>query len=102
MDNVVKDKKEAILALCLEFRVKRLDLFGSALSKSFDAESSDIDFLVEFHPLADGQRADAYFGLLERLEALLQRPVDLVTTKAVRNPYFLDAIRSTRTTLYAA
>jgi hypothetical protein len=57
---------------------------------------------VEFGPLPLGGYADAYFGLLESLEELFGRPVDLVVPSAIRNPYFLKAIEGTRTLLYAA
>jgi hypothetical protein len=82
--------------------VHRLELFGSAAGDIFDEGRSDVDFLVDFEPLADGEYADAYFGLLEALSVLLARPVDLVMTRAIRNRYFLEAIESTRTLLYAA
>ena len=38
----------------------------------------------------------------ESLEKLFGRPADLVVPSAVRNPYFLRSIESTRTLLYAA
>jgi predicted nucleotidyltransferase len=82
--------------------VRRLELFGSAAGDRFDPNGSDVDFLVEFQPLADGEHADAYFGLLAALQLLLARPVDLVMTRAIRNPYFLEAIEPTRTLVYAA
>jgi len=88
--------------ICRRYRVRRLELFGSATGDSFDPQRSDVDFLVEFEPLADGEHADAYFGLKESLAALLARPVDLVMTSAIRNRYFLEAIEPTRTLLYAA
>jgi predicted nucleotidyltransferase len=88
--------------ICRRYRVRRLELFGSAAGDSFDPSRSDVDFLVEFEPLADGEHADAYFGLKESLAALLARPVDLVMTSAIRNRYFLEAIEPTRTLLYAA
>jgi hypothetical protein len=61
-----------------------------------------LDFLVEFHPLPPGERADAYFGLLEDLQDLFQRPVDLVMLRAITNPYFRRAIEQTRELVYAA
>jgi hypothetical protein len=61
-----------------------------------------VDFLVEFKPLEPGRLADAYFGLLAALQELLRRDVDLVTPKAVTNPYFLRAINESRRMLYAA
>ena len=63
---------------------------------------SDVDFLVEFETLPDGTYADAYVGLPESLETLLQRPVDLVVTTAITNPYFRQSIDETKTLVYAA
>lgn len=88
--------------LCRRFRVRRLELFGSAAANRDIAGKSDIDFLVEFEPLPRGAYADNYFGLLEELEALFNRPVDLVVADAIRNPYFLQSIAPTKTLLYAA
>jgi uncharacterized protein len=102
MDSSIEQHNYKIAELCQQFRVQRLELFGSAAGDRFDPQRSDIDFLVEFEPLAEGQYADTYFGLRESLAALLRRPVDLVMTRAIRNPYFLEAIESTRTLLYAA
>jgi hypothetical protein len=39
---------------------------------------------------------------LEDLQALFQRPVDLVVASAIQNPYFRQAVDSTRTLIYAA
>ena len=102
MERLVADKAQQVAAVCRRFRVRRLDLFGSAATGSFDPTSSDLDFLVEFHDLQPGEWADAYFGLLAGLEDLFGRPVDLVISSAVRNPYLLRSIASTKTVLYAA
>ena len=100
---LIEKNRAALDRLCEQYRVRRLELFGSALTDDrFDDADSDMDFLVEFLPLEPGQRADAYFGLLEALEALFQRSVDLVVTKAIKNPYFLQAIDRERELLYAA
>jgi predicted nucleotidyltransferase len=82
--------------------VLRLEAFGSAAKGCFDPATSDVDFLLEFLPLGPGRRTDAYFGLLEDLQALLKRPVDLLMTRAVRNRYFLEAIEADREVPYAA
>ncbi len=98
----VQDRLPAISTLCQRFGARRLELFGSAAKGTFDAARSDLDFLVEFpREFVDG-RADAYFGLLFALQDLFARDVDLVETSAVDNPYFLNEIRGSRTTLYAA
>jgi len=89
-------------ALCKRFGVRRLEAFGSAVSGRFQSETSDVDFLVEFLPLKGPGYADRYFGLLESLETLFQRPVDLVVASAIKNPYFRQSVDETRTLLYAA
>jgi len=99
---LLESKREQIATLCQRYRVRRLEVFGSASSEHFDPQTSDVDFLVDFHPLAPGERADAYFGLLEGLQALLGRPVDLVMSRAIRNPYFRQSVERGREVLYAA
>ena len=88
--------------LCRRHHVRRLDVFGSAASGSYRPGISDLDFLVEFLPLPSGAYADAYFDLLESLERLFGRPVDLVVESAIKNPYFRQSIESSRAVLYAA
>ena len=67
----------------------------------FAQGGSDLDFLVEFEP-ADAGHADRYFGLLECLEQLFGRPVDLGVASAVKNPYVLESIERTKVLLYAS
>jgi uncharacterized protein len=98
---IVQQHLDELRRLCERFRVRRLELFGSATSPGFDPASSDPDFLVEFEDLGHGY-FDAYFGLLESLEDLFRRPVDLVMSRAVKNRFFLEAIQASRTLLYAA
>ena len=98
---LVEQQKDAIAELCRRYNIERLYVFGSAASDSFDDQRSDLDFLVEFEDLAQGY-FDAYFGLLEALEDLFGRPVDLVMSRAVKNRYFLEGIQASRTLLYAA
>jgi predicted nucleotidyltransferase len=99
---VVQQKLEPLRQLCARYRVRRLDVFGSAASGRFEADKSDLDFVVEFYPLGPGLYADTYFGLKEELEALFDRGVDLVMDSAVVNPYFREELNRTRTELYAA
>lgn len=102
MISSVKDKSNELKCLCVQYRVKRLELFGSATGDDFNPQKSDMDFLVEFLPLKTGEYADAYFGLLEALQELFNCPIDLVMTEAIRNQYFLESINRTREVLYAA
>lgn len=99
----IAQNHDAIRELCARFRVERLEIFGSALDEEcFDPQKSDFDFLVSFLSLEPGEHADAYFGLLEALQSLFGREVDLVMTSAIRNPYFLEKVNQNRILLYAA
>ena len=96
------DNQVELERLCRQYRVQRLDLFGSAAAGTYRQGESDLDFLVEFEPLPPGAYADTYFGLLEALERLFGQPVDLVVDSAIRNPYFRESVERTRAPLYAA
>ncbi|MBT8399927.1 MAG: nucleotidyltransferase domain-containing protein [Rhodothermia bacterium] len=102
MTSIVQDNREAVEQLCRRFRVRRLELFGSAVGSEFDSKTSDLDFLVDFQNLEPEEYADTYFGLLEGLQELFKRDVDLVMVSAIKNPYFLESIERSRTLLYAA
>jgi predicted nucleotidyltransferase len=102
MNTLIEEKRLEFERICRRHQVKRIELFGSATRDDFDPEQSDLDFLVTFDVLAPGQNADAYFGLLEDLEALFGRHVDLVVATAIKNPYFRQAIESSKTLVYAA
>jgi hypothetical protein len=82
--------------------VARLELFGSAAGASFDPAHSDLDFLVVFNDAPPGGMARAYFGLLEELEHLFDRPVDLVTDRSIKNPYFRRSVDESRRPVYVA
>ncbi|MBM4031743.1 MAG: hypothetical protein FJ291_08165 [Planctomycetes bacterium] len=100
---IVEEKLDAIVRLCRRYRVRSLELFGSAATgKGFDPARSDVDFLVEFLPLEPVEHAAAYFGLLRALDDLFQREVDLLEATAISNPYFLTSVNRNRSLLYAA
>ena len=98
----VTERSDALKRICLRYSVQRLDLFGSAATSGHHPEESDLDFVVEFQPTAFGSYADAYFGLLESLEQLFGKPVDLVIGSAIRNPFFLQSVEDTRIPIYEA
>lgn len=102
MNRLIEEKRQQLELVCRRHHVARIELFGSATGPGFDPARSDLDFLVTFQELGADQYADAYFGLLEDLQALFQRPVDLVVASAIQNPYFRQAVDSTRTVIYAA
>jgi predicted nucleotidyltransferase len=102
MNAVIESKLHELRELCLRHHVRRLDLFGSATSDRFDPTRSDIDFVVDFAEVPTNEYADNWFGLLEGLHELFQRPIDLITYRYIRNPYFLESVDKTRVNVYAA
>jgi len=101
MTGLIDKHRAEVAALCRQARVRRLDVFGSAARDDFDPATSDIDLLVEFDDLPPTSFADAYFTLRESLEQLFGRPVDLVTTSSVENPFFRERIEAERKPVYA-
>lgn len=102
MNRVIEEKRRELELVCRRRHVRRIELFGSATRPDFDPASSDLNFLVTFEDLDPNSYADTYFGLLEDLQKLFQRPVDLVVESSIRNPYFRQAVEATRTLVYAA
>ncbi len=90
-----------ITAACQKYYVKHLYVFGSVLTPRFN-EASDIDFLVEFHSFPLTDYAEVFFGLMNELEDILVRKVDILEIKALKNPYFIQNIHETKQLLYAA
>ena len=102
MPPVLRAHKSEIDLACRRFGVEKLELFGSATAESFDESASDLDFLVTFNAEGRKKAFDNYFGLLENLEGIFGRSVDLVTAASVRNPYLAREIEKQRQLIYAA
>ena len=94
----LKEIERLVLPACRKFEVKRLDIFGS-VARGQEKDPRDLDFLVEF----DKPRhlpSKRFFGLLHHLEDVFDRPIDLVTTSGIRNPYFRDRVMRERKNVY--
>jgi len=92
-----------VAEICRRFHVRRLDVFGSAArGTDFDPARSDVDLLVTYDPDVPRPSLAEYFGLRDELSALLGRPVDLVMSGAVRNPFIRADIGQARELLHAA
>jgi len=102
MISLVTEKREGIAEHCRRLNVRRLDVFGSAVTGAFDPEKSDLDFLVEFGNFNSPGILDRYLDLAESLEELFNRKVDLVTIDSVRNPYFRESVEATKESVYAS
>lgn len=102
MTSDFESQKDKLDSVCEQYKVRRLEIFGSAARGGARSDVQDLDFLVEFESLPPGTYADTYFGLLEALEALFGCPVDLVVASAIKNPYFRESVEHSKTLLYAA
>jgi predicted nucleotidyltransferase len=101
INKLIADKLSDIQALCDTHHVQSLYAFGSVCKDSFN-EQSDIDLLVIFKPMDYGDYADNYFELADLFEKTFRRPVDLVTDKSLKNPYFIQSVNQSRILLYGS
>ena len=97
----IKFYEEKIKKVCLELHLKRLDLFGSAVTEQFGPDS-DLDVIVEFKRNEINNLFDNYFALKERLQNIFHRKIDIIIDGSVKNPYLKASISQTRKNVYAA
>lgn len=96
---LIREHLDAIKTLCQSHRVSRLYAFGSVLTDDF-SEHSDVDLIVDFEEMQLLDYSDNYFDLKFSLEKILERPIDLVEEKAIKNPYFRNAVDRTKRLIY--
>lgn len=89
-----------IKELCQQHKVKRLYAFGSVVAGNF-TNVSDVDLIVAFEPQDVVQYADNYFSFKYALEAMLQRPVDLLEEHTIKNPFFKKTVENQQQLIYA-
>lgn len=92
--------KTEIYRLCLQNKVKSLYVFGSVLTDNFN-ENSDIDLVVDIDSDDPFDYADNYFNLKFALQDLIDRPIDLLENKAIKNPYVKQNIDHSKSLIYA-
>jgi predicted nucleotidyltransferase len=97
LDSYIKD----INKLCLENKVRYLYVFGSVLTDSFN-DKSDIDLVVDIYSNDPLDYANNYFNLKFSLQDLLNRKIDLLENKAIKNPYIRENIDRSKTLIYGA
>lgn len=99
----IEQHRAAIAEICRRYRVRRLEVFGSAArGDDFDPAWSDVDFLAEFEPQGKPATMTEYFELRDALAEVTGRPVDLVMAGEIRNPYILASIEKSREVIYGA
>lgn len=94
MNPIIEAKKPEIIALCHQYGVRKLDLFGSATGPNWDPAKSDFDFVVEFADYGPGI-ARRFIRFADAVEALLGREVDFAFEDAMR-PRFRERVNASR------
>ena len=77
---ILQQKREEILNLAAQHGASNIRIFGS-VARDEEGEDSDIDFLVDME--SDRSLLDR-IGLIQDLEDILGRKVDLATVKGLR------------------
>ena len=93
-------RREQIADLCRRYGVSRLEVFGSAVDGTFDAQRSDYDFIARFTSDPHASLARRFLAFGDALEELLGRKIDLMTDHPIANPYLRAAVDATRTTIH--
>lgn len=95
---IIEGHNEDIRKLCRQHNVVSLAVFGSILTDRFN-DKSDIDMLVVFRKGMPHYVAN-YHSLVDKLEALLKRTVDLVEYDAIRNLLFKHSVDQKKKMIY--
>lgn len=90
---------DRIKKLCKKYKVKSFSAFGSVIRDDFK-DDSDIDFVVDFDETDPFKYTDLYFQLKENLEKLLQRQIDLIEERGIKNQFFRKELDNTKILIY--
>jgi predicted nucleotidyltransferase len=89
----------SLVEVCRRYGVKELSLFGSAVRDEMRPDS-DIDIMVEFEPRAR-VGVIKFESLVEELQSLTGRRVDLVTKRGLK-PWVRPMVLRDARVIYAA
>lgn len=99
MEKAIQNNLHKIKAIFKKYGASSAYIFGSAVKNNFN-NSSDVDFLYSFPDGLDYETyANNYFEMANELENLLNKPVDLIAEKTLKNPYFIASINETKVQL---
>lgn len=96
MEPSVAAHMDDIRRLFRQYGVERAYLFGSAAKGSMRPDS-DVDFLFSFPEDMDYVTyADNYFALAHALEKVLDRKVELVAERTLKNRYLIEDVEESK------
>ena len=89
-----------IQALMRQHGIVKAYIFGSAVSDVFN-ENSDVDVLVDIDPTIDPVELGTHLWDLQfSLENILGRKVDLLTSRSLKNSFFIKQVNNTKELIY--
>lgn len=92
--------KAKLKAIFKKHKIVSAYVFGSVLTDKF-SEKSDVDFLVNIEQGLDPVEAGGHlWNIYYDLKDLLNREVDVLTERSLKNPYFIKEINQTKYPLY--
>jgi predicted nucleotidyltransferase len=100
MISEITQHKTNMASLCRRYRVRRLEVFGSAATEAFLPATSDLDFIAEFNNTQAADYPDRFFDFAEALEELFHRRVDLLTKRSIHNKFFRAEVERTAQVVY--
>ena len=92
--------QDKIQEFCRRWRIKEFAIFGSTLRNDFRPES-DVDVLVTFQDEAPWGLFE-FVEMMEELQEIFGRNLDLIEKEALRNPFRRREILSHCQVVYAA
>ena len=96
---LIENNIQKIIALCKEYKVNKLFVFGSILTNRFN-DNSDVDLVVSFNKAEVNDYFDNYFDFKYALEELFGRKVDLLEEQAIKNQYLKKNVDATKALIY--
>ena len=96
---VLQQHIEQIKALCTANKVDSLFAFGSVTTNAF-TEQSDVDLLVDIHDSDPISYTEKYFEIKFKLQEILNRKIDLLEQKSLKNKYLIQEIDQTKVLIY--
>lgn len=98
--NLIEQHIDAISEICKKHQVKELYAFGSVLDENRFRPDSDVDLMVEFNNMSYDFYAENYNEFENSLTSLLNRELDLISPKFLRNRIFIKRLNETKKKIF--
>ena len=97
---LIENNISQLQQVCEQYHVSQLFIIGSVV-KGNARPDSDIDLVAYFLPdIALEDYADNFFDFIYALEDIFNKKIDLISGKAMKNPYFIEEVERTKMLVY--